>query len=103
MEMAKITSKLQVTVPKAIAELYHIRPGDEVTFEPAGDVIRIVPVKPRRIARTLSIEDRLALFDAATARQRERERNARAKPGGPVRGWRREDLYERSNALKNRA
>ena len=95
--MAKITSKLQVTVPKSVAERYRIRPGDEVTFEPAGEVIRIVPVKPRMIDQTLSTEDRLALFDAATARQRERERNAR-RPAASVRGWRREDLYGRGNA-----
>ena len=96
--MAKITSKLQVTVPKAVAERYRIRPGDEVSFEPAGEVIRIVPGKPRKVEQTLSTEDRLALFDAATARQRERERSARARPAPPTRGWRREDLYERGNA-----
>ena len=37
--MAKVTSKLQVTVPKAIAEQYSIRPGDEIDWAPAGDVI----------------------------------------------------------------
>ena len=96
--MAKITSKLQITVPKAIAEHYHIWPGDEVTFEPAGEVIRIVPAKPRKIEQTLGTEDRLALFDAATARQRERERNARPRPAPPPRSWRRGDLYRRGNA-----
>jgi AbrB family looped-hinge helix DNA binding protein len=28
--MGKVTSKLQVTVPKAIAQRYGIRPGDEI-------------------------------------------------------------------------
>ena len=96
--MAKITSKLQVTVPKAVAERYRIRPGDEVTFEPAGEVIRIVPVRPQGVEQTLSTEDRLALYDGATARQRERERKVRARPVPATRGWHREDLYERGNA-----
>ena len=33
--MAKVTSKLQVTVPKALAERYGIRPGDDIRFEEA--------------------------------------------------------------------
>ena len=41
-DMAKVTSKLQVTVPKALAERYAIRPGDEIAWEAAGDVIRVV-------------------------------------------------------------
>ena len=41
--MSRITSKLQVTVPKAIAERYGIRPGDEIRFEESGEVIRVVP------------------------------------------------------------
>ena len=41
--MAKVTSKLQVTVPKVLADRYDIRPGDEIRFEEAGDVIRIIP------------------------------------------------------------
>ena len=43
--MAKVTSKLQVTVPKALAEKYAIRPGDEIAWEAAGDVIRVVTVR----------------------------------------------------------
>jgi bifunctional DNA-binding transcriptional regulator/antitoxin component of YhaV-PrlF toxin-antitoxin module len=42
--MAKVTSKLQVTVPKALAE-NAIRPGDEIAWEAAGDVIRVVTVR----------------------------------------------------------
>ena len=41
--MAKVTSKLQVTIPKALAERYGIRPGDEIDWEPAGQFIRVVP------------------------------------------------------------
>ena len=95
--MAKITSKLQVTVPKALAEQYNIRPGDEIQFEAAGDVIRVVPPDASVSTAALNVDERLELFDAATTRQRTRE--ARAKPHGrsPRRGWTREDLYQRGH------
>ena len=38
--MSKVTSKLQLTVPKAIADKYGIRPGDELDWVAAGDSIR---------------------------------------------------------------
>ena len=34
--MAKVTSKLQVTVPKALAERHGIAPGDEIDWQSAG-------------------------------------------------------------------
>ncbi len=93
--MAKVTSKLQVTIPKAIAERYGIEPGDEIEFEAAGDVIRVVPPGRRRQAR-LGLEECLRLFDAATARQREREKRMKLPAEPPAdRGWKREDLYTR--------
>jgi AbrB family looped-hinge helix DNA binding protein len=30
----RVTSKLQVTIPKAVADRYEIAPGAEVVFEP---------------------------------------------------------------------
>ncbi len=57
--MARVTSKLQVTVPKAIAKRFRIRPGDDIDWVPAGDVIRVVP--PRRQAPTLDRESGRAL------------------------------------------
>ena len=68
--MAKVTSKLQVTIPKAIADRYGIRPGDEISWEPSGPFIRVVP--PGRRPR-LDTAERLRLFDAATQRQMERQ------------------------------
>ena len=68
--MAKVTSKLQVTVPKSLAVQYGIRPGDEIRFEEAGEVIRLVPPNGPA-AESLDVEARLA--DAATERQRARE------------------------------
>jgi AbrB family looped-hinge helix DNA binding protein len=89
--MAKVTSKLQVTIPKVVADEYGIRPGDEVDWVPAGDVIRVVPVR-QRVVRGEDTEGRLRLFDEATARQRKRQRSSRRK-ARKDRGWTREDLY----------
>lgn len=90
-----MTSKLQVTVPKAIADEYRIRPGDDVLWVSAGDVIRVVP--PGRKSKLRSKRARLKLFVAASDRQREREasrKRSRKKAGR--RGWVREDLYDRA-------
>jgi AbrB family looped-hinge helix DNA binding protein len=96
--MSKVTSKLQITIPKAVAELYGIRPGDDLEWVPAGESVRLVPAGRTRAAA--SIEERLALFDQATERQRSRERESAADSPAPVsntaqRGWTREDLYDR--------
>jgi AbrB family looped-hinge helix DNA binding protein len=93
--MAKVTSKLQVTIPKVIADRYAIEPGDEIEFEAAGEVIRVIP--PRRIrAQRLGVEERLRLFDAASARQRRREEGTKLEVEPRARrDWSREDLYDR--------
>jgi AbrB family looped-hinge helix DNA binding protein len=88
--MAKVTSKLQVTVPKALANQYGIRPGDEIEWEPAGDAIRIVP--KARVARP-DAALRRRLFDLATERQRQRERDRPLPREDGPRDWTREDLY----------
>lgn len=94
--MAKVTSKLQVTLPRAIADRYGIRPGDDIQWQPAGTVIQVVP--PGKQAPLLSLEDRLKLFDAATIRQKLRQRR-RGKPARATdRGWRRADAYTRGRA-----
>ena len=92
--MSKVTSKLQVTVPKAIAQRYGIRPGDEIRFEEPGEVIRVVPDNPCAQTEGLDIEARLRLFDATTARQRARIRtagapcrHARMDQGAALRAW----------------
>ena len=91
--MSKVTSKLQVTVPKTIAEQYRIRPGDEIDWVPAGDSIRIVTAAPARAG--LDIRTRLECFDQATARQKVRgTQKRRGRRPSKDRGWTREDLYE---------
>ena len=53
--MSRVTSKLQVTVPKLIAQRYGIRPGDDIRFEESGEVIRVVPENARTRAEGLDI------------------------------------------------
>ncbi|OGQ73655.1 MAG: hypothetical protein A3G40_09170 [Deltaproteobacteria bacterium RIFCSPLOWO2_12_FULL_57_22] len=99
--MSKVTSKLQVTVPKAIAERFNIKPGDRIDWEAAGDAIKVVPAAKRKKPK-IELQDRLRNFDEATERQRQREttldpallRNS-AQRG---RGWTRADLYNRGGA-----
>ena len=93
--MAKVTSKLQVTIPKQIADEYGIAPGDEVDFLPAGDSIRLVPAQLRARA-SLGLDERLRLFDESRARQQKREKLMDIPSRAPAkRDWRREDLYRR--------
>jgi bifunctional DNA-binding transcriptional regulator/antitoxin component of YhaV-PrlF toxin-antitoxin module len=98
--MAKVTSKLRLTIPKAIAEQYKIRPGDDLVWLPAGDTIRVV--KRTRLASrradAATLQQRLRLFEQATGRQQERNTAFRKKhPLGAQpsdRGWTREGLYD---------
>lgn len=95
--MSKVTSKLQLTLPKALAVEYGIQPGDDVRFEGAGEVIRMVPEGADHTPAGLDVEARLCLFDAATARQEARQVRQRARGQGS-RGWTREELYERGRS-----
>lgn len=94
--MAKVSSKLQVTVPKAIAKRYGIQPGDDIRFEEAGETIRIVPPRAQAQKKELDTETRLRMFDEAMARQRAREAG-RTRAPATERGWTREELYTRGS------
>lgn len=93
--MSKVTSKRQVTIPKEVAVQYGIEPGDEIEFQPAGDVIRVLP--PERMTPPPSLAERLRLFDQATQRQEERQDRKPDSGHTPPtdRGWTREELYSR--------
>jgi bifunctional DNA-binding transcriptional regulator/antitoxin component of YhaV-PrlF toxin-antitoxin module len=98
--MAKVTSKLQLTIPKAIAEQYKIRPGDDLEWLPAGAAIRVLKRDAAEAAEPATVTERLQLFDQATARQRKRQaefgkKRLAAGSRSQVRGWTREELYER--------
>jgi AbrB family looped-hinge helix DNA binding protein len=90
--VARVTSKYQVTIPKAIADRYGIKPGEEIEWLAAGDAIRVVPQADRQ--RAPDRTRRLDLFDRATERQRARQVAAQttSRPATD-RGWRREELY----------
>jgi AbrB family looped-hinge helix DNA binding protein len=90
--VAKVTSKLQVTVPKAIADRFGIRPGDEIEWLAEGSAIRVLPRAGD--AGSLDPEARLRSFDEATRRQGVRNRARRERATG--RGWSREELYDRA-------
>jgi AbrB family looped-hinge helix DNA binding protein len=92
--VSKVTSKLQVTVPKAIADRYRIRPGDDVEWVPAGDTIRVVPKGRQRSSDDRRL--RLRRFDEATKRQLARQAGLTPEKEPLDRGWKREDLYERA-------
>ena len=96
--MARVTSKLQVSIPKRIADECGIAPGDEIEFVLSGGSIRVVRAGKR--ASTPTTDERLELFDRATARQKARQRahprSGESATGG--RGWNRDTLYDRGRA-----
>ena len=96
--MAKVTSKLQVTVPKAIADRFGIRAGDAIDFVVDGDAIRVLREGERR---PLSTAERLAVFDDAMKRQEARNKawwRKHGKKDSTDRGWTREELYTRGRS-----
>lgn len=95
--MAKVTSKFQVTIPKALASEYGIEPGDDIEWSASGDAIRL-----SRAVRSggNDLTARLRLFDKATLRQKAREKTKkRDGEGVPAdRGWTRDALYDRGRS-----
>ena len=93
--MSRVTSKLQVTIPKRIAEQYSIQPGDEIEFVATAEGLRIVTAR-RPGATRLSVAERLRLFDEANERQRQRQARLKLPASPPTdRGWPRAELYTR--------
>jgi AbrB family looped-hinge helix DNA binding protein len=97
--MAKVTSKLQVTVPKAVADRFGIRPGDDIEWVVEGSAIR---VRREADGQPLSVADRLKVFDEATSRQQTRNRAWRPAHGPgrrtTARGWTRAEIHTRGRA-----
>ena len=91
--MAKVTSKLQITVPKALAAELDLQPGDDIDWAINGNGLRVTPSKARR--EVFDLATRLRQYDHATDRQRRRQQDVRLAPADGDRGWSREDLYDR--------
>jgi AbrB family looped-hinge helix DNA binding protein len=91
--MSKVTSKRQVTIPKRIADEYGISEGDEILWIAEGGAIKVLPY--RDLTPPVDLNERLELFDQATARQQLRD-SGWTKPTPPKdRGWTREELHDR--------
>jgi hypothetical protein len=71
------------------------RPGDEIDWVAAGEVIRVILPGARAVA--LDRESKLRLFDQATKRQRTRP-VALQQSQPSDKGWSREDLYCRGRS-----
>lgn len=91
--MSRITAKYQLTIPKAVARAVGLKPGDDVACEPAGAAVRVRP-KDRAEGSDRTVDERMALFDQATERQRQRDHLA-ADRRETDRGWTRDELYGR--------
>src|SRR6266480_1789018 len=92
--MPKVTSKLQLTVPRAIADQYGIRPGDELQWIAAGEASRVILAEKINLnGQERTVKERLELFDQATQRQRRRQAKAGKVVSPAARGWKREELY----------
>lgn len=111
--MAKVTSKLQITLPKALATQYGIEPGDEIHFAAAGDAIRLSPQKAPR--PRLSFAERLRIWDQANQALRAHWQSAGkdcvsstestelVQSAQAARGWTREELYDRVTRYTERS
>lgn len=89
--MSKVNSKLQVSIPKSLADQYGIRPGDDLEWQAAGDVIHVIP--PGQDVSYLDRQQRLWLFDQATARQQKRDVEKPHTEQSADRSWTRDELY----------
>jgi hypothetical protein len=80
-----------------MADQLGINPGDQIDWEIAGEVLRVIPIAGSRRAKR-NTQGQLRLFDQATQRQRKREVTidyAALKSAKPERGWTRAGLYRR--------
>ncbi len=69
MVKARVTSKGQITVPKAVRDRLGIRPGDELLFDIHGNRVEVIP------RRRQSVAELTGLFPAKRAPKDERARS----------------------------
>ena len=115
--MPKVTSKLQITLPKALATQYGIEPGDEIDFQAMGESIRLTPRKipgktPEKTLRPrLSLEERIRIWTEANQVLRAHwdseglaSQSVPSEHSAPSeRGWTRDELYDRVNRIIDRS
>ena len=83
MVMARLTSKGQITLPVEIRRKFDLVPGDEVLFSVDGGVVRLVPVKRKRLTELLGILPATRPFIGRDAiRRNVRRKRAAALLGG---------------------
>ncbi|MFN0171005.1 MAG: AbrB/MazE/SpoVT family DNA-binding domain-containing protein [Bryobacteraceae bacterium] len=51
MAVATVSTKYQIVIPREVRQRLKIKPGDQFAFDLAGDVLRMVPVRPIRELR----------------------------------------------------
>lgn len=90
--MAKVTTNLQVTIPRVLAERYGIQPGDEIEWLADADGIRLVRGAD---LPGESVTELLARFDEASQRQADRDHQRGPHTAPSERDWARGDLYRR--------
>jgi AbrB family looped-hinge helix DNA binding protein len=93
--MAKVTSKFQIKLPKALVKKCRIRAGDELKVLAVGETIHIECQDG--IAVQCDRDERIRQFDAASLRQAKRQLKVRGK-SEKDKGWTRENLCVRSRA-----
>jgi AbrB family looped-hinge helix DNA binding protein len=87
MEEATLTSKSQITVPKAVRESLGVGPGDKIQFVPAwkgfrlvvvkGDITSLAGVFKGRRSKPLTIEEMDQAIAEAVVQRFERSHNAK--------------------------
>ena len=96
--MSKVSSKYQITLPRALARSHRISPGEEVVFEEVGSALYLRRGGQRSDAAKVSVLERVDSFDQASQRQESRNRavSGALKPTQDLdRGWTRDELYQR--------
>lgn len=64
MELAKVTSRGQTTIPKRIREAIDLREGDVISFEVEGDHLIVHKLQPGRDEYLKGIGDGLSEWDS---------------------------------------
>lgn len=85
-----------MTLPRAVARAHRISPGEDISFVDVGGTIQLRRESDAdKRSDTERLGDALECFDAATERQRERNRKWTGHSFDANRGWTRDELYVR--------